>query len=195
MGSLWRRLDEWDQHRGPHEGLRERKKRETRQRVSDVATALFLARGYDNVRVSEIADKVGVSEKTIYIYFPTKEALVYDQAEEQLLKLAAALRDRPAGTSPTVAVAMALKADIRGLSQALPAGEEAMRIEFLKAFSAMIHDTPALRAAWGEHRHNMVEAFTALLAQEAGVDPTRATLSRSPPRARSSASLNCSTTR
>ena len=37
----------------------------------------------------------------------------------------------------------------------------------------MVRETPALRAAWGEHRHGMVDALTAVLADEAGVDPRR----------------------
>lgn len=43
------------------EGLRERKKRLLRQRLSDTATEMFLERGFDAVRVSEIAQACGVS--------------------------------------------------------------------------------------------------------------------------------------
>src|SRR5271155_4963462 len=46
-----RAQDAWDRARRPHEGLRERKKRITRQQISDVATALFVVRGFDHVRV------------------------------------------------------------------------------------------------------------------------------------------------
>jgi AcrR family transcriptional regulator len=172
IGGVWQRLEEWDRRTNPGEGLRERKKRQTRQTVSDVATALFLARGYDNVKVSEIAQKVGVSEKTIYNYFPTKESLVYDQADEQLLRLATAIRDRAQGTSPTSAFVVALKADVGRFNEALrePDAKHA-RLEFLTAFAEMIRDTPALRAAWGEHRHRMVDMLTGILADEAHVDP------------------------
>ena len=38
------------------EGLRERKKRLTRQQLSDTATEMFMERGFDAVRVSEIAE-------------------------------------------------------------------------------------------------------------------------------------------
>ena len=61
------------------EGLRERKKRLMRQQLSDTATAMFLERGFDEVRVAEIAAACGVSEKTVFNYFPTKEALVLDR--------------------------------------------------------------------------------------------------------------------
>jgi len=73
--------ERWARRRHPHEGLRERKKRRTRQQISDVATSLFVVRGFDRVKVSEIAAIVGVSEKTVYNYFPTKESLVFDRAD------------------------------------------------------------------------------------------------------------------
>lgn len=50
------------------EGLRERKKAETRQRLSDTATRMFLDRGFDGVKVTEIAAACQVSEKTVYNY-------------------------------------------------------------------------------------------------------------------------------
>src|SRR5271154_4796474 len=63
----------------PHIGLRERKKRLMRQQLSDTATELFLERGFDAVRVAEIAEACGVSEKTVFNYFPTKESLLLDR--------------------------------------------------------------------------------------------------------------------
>src|SRR5689334_11485929 len=61
-----------------HEGLRERKKRLLRQQLSDTATRMFIERGFDAVRVTEVAEACGVSDKTVFNYFPTKEALVLD---------------------------------------------------------------------------------------------------------------------
>ena len=172
LEGIWQRLDEWDHHHNVSEGLRERKKRQTRQGISDAATAMFLARGFDHVRVSEIAERVGVSEKTIYNYFPTKESLVYDQADEQLMRLVSAVRNRPAGSSPVSAFIAVLKADVGRFHGAL--GDSMLddtRLDFLKQFSEMIRETPALRSAWGEYRHRMVETLTAVLADEAGIDP------------------------
>ena len=40
----------------PGEGLRQRKKRLMRQQLSDTATAMFLERGFDAVRVAEVAE-------------------------------------------------------------------------------------------------------------------------------------------
>src|SRR5271154_4079510 len=62
--------ERWERRRHPDDGLRERKKRRTRQQISDVATSLFVVRVFDHVKVAEIAEIVGVSEKTVYNYFP-----------------------------------------------------------------------------------------------------------------------------
>src|SRR5580698_5703192 len=66
----------------PAEGLRERKKRIMRQLISDTATAMFLDAGFDEVRVADVAAACGVSEKTVYNYFPTKESLIFDRFED-----------------------------------------------------------------------------------------------------------------
>src|ERR1700678_4006123 len=96
--------ERWARRRHPAEGLRERQKRHTRQQLSDVATTLFVVRGFDHVKVSEIAEVVGVSEKTVYNYFPTKESLVFDRADEGLARLAAALGESEAGETPSEAL-------------------------------------------------------------------------------------------
>src|SRR5436190_19931298 len=72
---------------GPGEGLRERKKRLMRQQLTDTATAMFLERGFDAVRVSEIAAACGVSEKTVFNYFPSKEALILDLPDATMTRL------------------------------------------------------------------------------------------------------------
>jgi AcrR family transcriptional regulator len=167
FNDAWHAFEEWDRSKRPDEGLRERKKRLTRQRISDVATALFVARGFDDVRVAEIAEAVGVSEKTIYNYFPSKELLVFDQAEEQRTRMVAALRDRPRGMTPTAAFIAELKLELVHFTKAV--GKS--RLDMLPRFGAMIRQTPALRAAWGDHRHLMVEAVAQVLSDDFGIDP------------------------
>src|SRR5204862_6283657 len=82
------------------EGLRERKKRAMRQQLSDTAARMFLEHGFDAVRVADVAEACGVSEKTVFNYFPSKEALVMDRLEP----LAEALRHHLADpASPPVA--------------------------------------------------------------------------------------------
>ncbi len=80
--------------------LRESKKRETRQRLSDVATSLFFERGFDAVTVEEIAAAANVSKVTVFNYFARKEDLFLDREDEVKLLLRQALGDRPKGQSP-----------------------------------------------------------------------------------------------
>src|SRR3954469_6679553 len=80
-------------------GLRERKKQRTREQIARVAMKLFLKRGFDAVTVVEIADAAGVSEKTVFNYFPAKEDLLLGSGGERAGAFAETLRNRPAGVS------------------------------------------------------------------------------------------------
>src|SRR5664279_2997435 len=77
----------------PNEGLRERKKRRARQRISDVATAMFMAHGFDKVTVARIAAACEVSEQTVFNYFPTKESMLFDRSESTISAVADAVRE------------------------------------------------------------------------------------------------------
>jgi AcrR family transcriptional regulator len=87
------------------EGLRERKRRETRALIAGTAMRLFMRRGFDAVSVAEIAAAAGVAEKTVYNYFPVKAAMFFDEADSVLAELLAAVRYRAAGQSAVDAVA------------------------------------------------------------------------------------------
>ena len=162
-----RRMEEHrTRERYPHEGLRERKKRLTRQQISDVATTLFVARGFEHVKVSEVAEIVGVSEKTVYNYFPTKESLVFDRADEQVERLAEALRKREPGESPTRAMLRALSEDMEDFED-LPDEVHG----FMPRFAEMVTTTPSLRAAWLDVHGRLLAVATEELAARADMDP------------------------
>ena len=164
---ITRRAQEaWYRRHHPEEGLRERKRRLTRQLISDAATTLFATRGFDNVKVSEVADRVGVSEKTIYNYFPTKESLVLDTADEAVEQMARALRERRPGESLSDAVVRAIEVDTARF-ETVP--DEL--VEFMPMFGAMLESTPALHAAWLEMHERLAIVARDELAAQAGVDP------------------------
>src|SRR3954451_22002089 len=80
------------------EGLRERKKQQTRDAIAAAALALFLEHGYDTVTVADVAEAADVSEKTVFNYFPAKEDMVFANSEEKLSSRAEAIRSPPPGT-------------------------------------------------------------------------------------------------
>jgi AcrR family transcriptional regulator len=81
------------------EGLRERKKRQTRETIAAAAMRLFKRRGFDAVTVAEIAAAADVSEKTVFNYFPSKEDLVLSEGPARRAAAIDAIRNRPPGTS------------------------------------------------------------------------------------------------
>ena len=144
----------------PSEGLRERKKRLTRQQLSDVATAMFLERGFDAVRVAEVAAACGVSEKTVFNYFPTKEALVLDRLETTLESLRTGLA---APAVPPVQAALAiLDRELSGMTGWLAAQDDPGRAgQAIRRFGDLIRATPSLRA----YQADMMDQFTSIAAE------------------------------
>ncbi|HEY2058185.1 MAG TPA: TetR/AcrR family transcriptional regulator [Amycolatopsis sp.] len=63
-------------------GLRERKKAQTRRHIADTAAQLFAEHGYDQVSIVDVARAAEVSDQTVYNYFPAKQDLAFDRAEE-----------------------------------------------------------------------------------------------------------------
>jgi AcrR family transcriptional regulator len=151
----------------PDEGLRERKRRLTRHLISDAATAMFASRGFDAVKVSEIADRVNVSLKTLYNYFPTKESMVLDDADELIEGLATALRDRPAGMSITDAFVGALEASMYGFDLL----DDELAAHVATTFAEMVRQTPTLHAYWLELQDRIARVAAEQLALQAGTEP------------------------
>jgi AcrR family transcriptional regulator len=83
--------------KGPiSEGLRQRKRRETRAALSQAAIRLCIQRGWENVTVDEIAEAANVSPRTFRNYFSTKAEAVAAVHLERMLRIADELRARPA---------------------------------------------------------------------------------------------------
>jgi AcrR family transcriptional regulator len=89
-------------------GRRERKKAALRTQISEVATALFLERGFDDVSVSEIAEAADVARPTVFAHFARKEDLLFDRYPEAEALIVATINDRPEGTSAVAALSTLL---------------------------------------------------------------------------------------
>jgi AcrR family transcriptional regulator len=89
---------------GAPTGLRERKKRQTRDALTRAALELFAERGYDETTLAEIAEAAGVSTRTIFAYFPSKEDILFATTQAMCDALTGALVERPAGTDTLTAL-------------------------------------------------------------------------------------------
>src|SRR3984957_12055711 len=119
------------------EGLRERKKRLMRQQLTDTATLMFMERGFDAVRVAEVAAACGVSEKTVFNYFPTKESLILDRLEATMASLRTGLADR--GVPPVRAVLRILDDELGAMTSWLATqGDPAQVSAAIRRFGALI---------------------------------------------------------
>ncbi|MEV4052327.1 TetR family transcriptional regulator [Amycolatopsis sp. NPDC049688] len=143
-------------------GLRERKKQATRLLISNVATGLFIERGFEEVTVAEIAEAAGVSKMTVFNYFPRKEDLFLDRHAERLARLTAVIRTRPPGMSPCEALRRdqhALLESGNPLSGAIAGGP---------GFWWVLTSSPALTARWYEQEREIAAAFAEVLTEESG---------------------------
>ncbi|GAA4565000.1 TetR/AcrR family transcriptional regulator [Planotetraspora kaengkrachanensis] len=147
------------------EGLRERKKRETRRHISDTAIGLFVERGFEHVTITEVAAAAGVSANTVYNYFETKENLVLppDQASPQ--RLADMVRDRGPGEAAVPAVLRTLREEVRRRDRRLGLSDE-----FGRVFE-MMRAAPTLTARLEDLGRQMTDALAAVLAEETGAAP------------------------
>jgi len=55
--------------------MKRRRKEARPDEIIEAAREVFLTRGFANAKVDEIARRAGASKGTVYLYFPTKEAL------------------------------------------------------------------------------------------------------------------------
>ena len=150
------------------EGLRERKKRLMRRQLSDAATRMFTERGFDAVRVAEVAAACGVSEKTVFNYFPTKESLVLDRLEPALASLRTRLAD--ARVPPVEAALAILERELGALTGQLARQDDpGQGREAIRRFGDLIRATPSLRAYQSEMIDRFVAEAAEVLAARAGM--------------------------
>ncbi|MBP2702648.1 TetR/AcrR family transcriptional regulator [Microbispora sp. RL4-1S] len=146
------------------ESLRERKKRETRQRIADVAMGLFLQRGFDNVTVAEVARAADVSVNTVFNYFRTKEDLFLDRSEDVEEQLARVVRERRPGES-------AIRAVRRDFFDALRTGDWRYGMhEGVDLFARRVRESPSLSVRMLEIGYRREERLALALAEDAEID-------------------------
>src|SRR5699024_8245686 len=90
--------------RSTDESWRERKKQQTRAALHRAAVTMVAERGVGGVTTEEIAEEAGVSPRTFFNYFPTKESAVLGMGPDQPDRVAGWLTEQPDDVSPADAV-------------------------------------------------------------------------------------------
>jgi AcrR family transcriptional regulator len=147
-------------------GLRERRKQETRQAISDVATGMFAERGFDEVTIAQVAEAVGVAKMTVTNYFPRKEDLVFDRAEAIVRSLADVIEARAPGESMLAAIR-------RDYAERVARADVTLGLSS-PAFARMIENSPALTSRGLEMIYQREQALGDAIAAETGAAETGA---------------------
>lgn len=82
------------------DGLRERKKAERRRRIEAAALDLIEAKGFEGATVQEISARAGISTRTFFYYFDTKEDVVLADYAARLARITEELGRRPPSEAP-----------------------------------------------------------------------------------------------
>ena len=146
-------------------GLRERKKRRTRELITEAAWRLFAERGFDAVTVADVAAAAEVSPATVFNYFGTKEDIVYSRMEAFEEELLAAIRDRPAGDSILEAFSRFVLQERGLLAETDP--ESAAR---LATITRVITESPTLLGRERRIYARYADSLAGLIAAETGAD-------------------------
>lgn len=147
---------------GMAEGLRERKKRQARQHISDLATGLFLEHGFTAVTVAEIAELADVSVNTVYNYFPAKEDLFLDRMKGVTQRVARYVRARDKGESAAEAVLREVRAAVVAVSP------EFGLMDGFADFMRVIEEAPTLKARLWYLQQEVLQAVVETLREETG---------------------------
>ncbi|MGX6606494.1 acyl-CoA-like ligand-binding transcription factor [Micromonosporaceae bacterium Da 78-11] len=150
-------------------GLRERKKQATRTALSWAAIRLIVERGYDRVLVEDIAGAAGVSPRTFNNYFSGKAEAVASRHLDRCLRIAEALRGRPAGEPLWDAATQAVLAEFRPGPE-IAAHPVADR-EAWRAGLQVMHEVPALQAEMLRASATAETAVAAAVGERTGTDP------------------------
>lgn len=149
------------------ETLRERKKQRTRESLLRVAIELFTTRGYEETTVDDIADVVGVSQRTFFRYFAGKEDAALALDAMTVAHFVEAVRARPAHEPPLEALRQAV---LEGWDRLHEVVESVAPVASFLAMYRVIESTPVLLAAHLRRSAEVEEVLTRVLAEREGLD-------------------------
>ncbi|MEV0893911.1 TetR family transcriptional regulator [Promicromonospora sp. MEB111] len=165
-------------------GLRERTRRAIQRDIAETSERLFVERGYDATTMAHIAEAVGMSRRTLYRYFATREEIVLGKLDLVAEDLLATLRSRPAGEPLWVSMRHSFDLLIAYF-------DEPRKVEFAEPMQRVIFGTPDLLARYLE-KLERVQGAAEQVVRERAAAAGRAWADDDPtPRAVVAAALGC----
>ncbi|OJT19005.1 hypothetical protein BO221_36405 [Archangium sp. Cb G35] len=149
--------------------LQERKQRLVRANIAELAVVPLIEHGFDAVTIDDLAKAAGISKRTFFRYFATKEEVVTWEFDETGTALLAAFRLRPRDEQPLVSLRFAMDLIIDRLSS---------DPERARALMRLIHRTPALRGRFLVTQDHWREQFTSAIAERLPGGPRTPMLAR-----------------
>jgi AcrR family transcriptional regulator len=147
----------------PPASLAARKQEVVRLALAAAAEELFLTRGFEQTTIEQIALAAGVSRRTFFRYFESKEDVLAEHAERFGEHFYDALAVRPPGEPPLVAIRNAL----------VPALEEALQdADVLRCTIRLLRETNSLRRVVMARRTRLEERVAALMTRRLGAKST-----------------------
>jgi AcrR family transcriptional regulator len=143
------------------QSLRERQRLAIREELQQIALDMFAQRGYEDVAIAEIADAAGVSHRTFYRYYPTKEDVVLAVLDEEAPEIHAHLREHVGEGKPWKVLCDAFVAAAQKRRTVAP------------AIMRMVFETPKLQAAYFERQREWERMAADVIAERLGVDAAR----------------------
>ena len=144
--------------------LPQRKRQLVRQEIARAAWLLFAERGYEDTTVAEIARAAGISRRSFFRYFSSKEDVVVGTSDALAEDVHAAFARRPAAEPPLVAIERALRPAIE--TRLADAAEA-------RAIVSLLRESRTLRRALLERHARLEERLALLIAVRTGADMRR----------------------
>ena len=141
--------------------IAERKRRLVRDQLGEAALHLLARQGYEETTVDQIVAAAGVSRRTFFRYFKSKEDVVVESVNDMAASVRAELAARPPQESAEVAVRAAFAVAVEELAQ---------KPEKTLPVTRLIFDTPALRRRFLENHSVLQEELAAVVAEREGID-------------------------
>jgi AcrR family transcriptional regulator len=148
------------------DSIAERKRRLVADELRDAALMLLATRGFDSVTVDDIVAAAGMSRRTFFRYYASKEDVVVRFLSDMAGLVVGTLAGRPSSEPPSAALREAIWAP---LAEAC-AEVHPDHIERSRVVVRLIIDTPALYARWLERQTSVRGVLAAALAGRLGLD-------------------------